>query len=40
MKDPERYHLVGEAYIHGVMGGALIEALEKGLFNKKDFTLL
>lgn len=34
------YHLVGEAYVHGVMGGELVDALDSGDIEKEEITLL
>jgi hypothetical protein len=34
------HHLVGEAYIHGVMGGEGVAALDRGEYEKKDITLM
>jgi len=33
-------HLVGESYIHGVMGGELVEALDNGGIEKQEITLV
>jgi hypothetical protein len=34
------YHLVGEAYVHGIMGGELVDALESGGIEKNEITLM
>lgn len=40
-EDEGRYcHLVGEAYVHGVMGGELVDAPDGGDIEKKEITLL
>jgi len=34
------YHLVGEAYVHGVMNGELVDALDTGDIEKNEITLM
>lgn len=34
------YHLVGEAYVHGIMAGELVDALDNGEITEEEITLV
>lgn len=38
-QENEEYILVGEAYVHGLMHGEAIEALEQGKYERRSFIL-
>lgn len=34
------YHLIGDAYVHGIMNGESLQDYEKGVYSKRVFNLI